>query len=187
MTKYIYRLIMKLTDGILYGFVGPFSVLYIIPQFLMKLSNFKSQGGFGIPVVELCGLLFLWIGAALAIWCTILMNFFGEGTPFVNSAPRKILTRNVYSYVRHPMMWSLLFVIFGEALMYGQPILFVWLIALARILRLIVSNYEEPQLERRFGESWTEYCQKVPCWFPNFRKNKVTAAIISQRVEIDHD
>jgi len=127
--------------------------------------NLQSQGGFGIPGVELLGIIFLWIGAALAVWCTILMNVFGKGTPLVTSAPKKILTHNVYSYIRHPMMWSLLIVVLGEALMYGQPILFIWLIALARVLYLIVLNYEEPQLERRFGESWKNIVKKFPHGF----------------------
>ena len=64
------------------------------------------------------------------------------------------------------MMWALMIVVWGEALMYGQSILLIWLIALARILYLVVVNYEEPQLEQRFGESWKEYCQEVPRWFP---------------------
>jgi protein-S-isoprenylcysteine O-methyltransferase Ste14 len=41
-----------------------------------------------------------------------------------------------------------------------------------RIIYLIVANYEEPQLERRFGESWTEYCQNVPPWIPSFNYQK---------------
>jgi protein-S-isoprenylcysteine O-methyltransferase Ste14 len=101
------------------------------------------------------------------------MFLFGKGTPLITSAPQKIMNRNIYSYVRHPMMWALMFVVLGQVLMYGHIILLVWLIALSRILHLIVINYEEPQLERRFGESWKEYCQEVPRWFPrlNNRNN----------------
>ena len=172
MHKNIYKIIIRLADGALYGFIGPFCVLYVIPQFLMKISNVKSKGGFGMPVLESVGLILMWLGAALAIWCTLLMFLFGKGTPLVTSAPQKIMTRNVYSYVRHPMMWALMIVTLGEALMYGQIILFVWLIALSRILHLVVVNYEEPQLERRFGESWGKYCEKVPRWFPRFNSNK---------------
>jgi protein-S-isoprenylcysteine O-methyltransferase Ste14 len=173
MHKYVHKIILRAADGALYGFIGPFSVLYIIPQFLINISNIESQGGFGIPVIETVGVIIMWCGAALAIWCTILMNLFGKGTPLVTSAPQKILTRNIYSYVRHPMMWALMFVILGQALMYGHPILFIWLIALSRILYLVVVNYEEPQLERRFGESWEKYCQEVPRWFPRFGNKTV--------------
>jgi protein-S-isoprenylcysteine O-methyltransferase Ste14 len=66
-------------------------------------------------------------------------------------------------------MWALFIVVLGEALTFGQWILFVWLIAMSRIIYLIVVNYEEPQLERRFGESWVEYCKEVPRWLPRFK------------------
>ncbi len=169
----VYKIIRLFVDGALYGFIGPFSVLYIIPQFLMKISNIEFQAGFGIPGVETVGLIIIWCGAALAIWCTILMFLFGKGTPLVTSSPQKIMNRNIYSYIRHPMMWALLIVVLGEALMYGQIILFVWLIAMSRIIYLIVVNYEEPQLERRFGESWEIYCQEVPRWFPRFSNKRM--------------
>jgi protein-S-isoprenylcysteine O-methyltransferase Ste14 len=166
MYKDIHKIIQRAVDGALYGFIGPFSVLYIIPRFLMNISNTKSLAGFGIVGVKIAGFIIIWLGAALAIWCTILMFLFGKGTPLVTSAPKKILDHNIYGYVRHPMMWSLIFVVLGQALMYGQIILLLWLIALSRILHLIVANYEEPQLECRFGESWKKYCREVPRWFP---------------------
>lgn len=170
MVRFLYKIILRTVDGALYGFVGPFSVLFIIPRFLMNISNTKSLEGFGIVYVTTVGLIIIWFGAGLAIWCTIVMFLFGKGTPLVTSAPQKILNRNIYAYVRNPMMWALLFVVFGQALMYGQFILLAWLIALSRILHLVVVNYEEPQLERRFGESWKKYSGEVPRWFPRFGK-----------------
>jgi len=174
MLLYLKKVIIRLMDGALYGFIGPFSVLYIIPQFLMRIVKIKSQEGFGFPGVEIVGIILMWSGAALAIYCTLLMFLFGKGTPLVTSAPQKIMDRNIYSYVRHPMMWALFLVVLGEFFTFGQFILLAWLIAMSRIIYLIVVYYEEPQLERRFGESWKEYCKKVPAWFPrlNFQKSK---------------
>jgi protein-S-isoprenylcysteine O-methyltransferase Ste14 len=174
MLKHFYRIIIQLIDGALYGFIGPFCVLYIIPQFLMKLVKIKTEDGFGIAGVETAGIIIMWLGTALAIWCAGLMFLFGKGTFFVTSAPKKIMTRNIYGIVRHPMMWALFIIVLGEILTFGHFILIVWLIAMVRIIYLIVGNYEEPQLESRFGESWKEYCQKVPPWIPrfNFRKGK---------------
>lgn len=79
------------------------------------------------------------------------------------------MTRNIYGRMRHPMMWALYIIVFGEILVFGHFILLVWLIAMVRIIYLIVHNYEEPQLERRFGESWKEYCEQVPPWMPKFK------------------
>ena len=172
MPKRILRFIIKLIDGALYGFIGPFSVLYIIPQFLMKLVKIKTEEGFGIPSVKILGMIIMWSGTALAIWCALLMLFFGQGTFLVTSAPKKIMTRNIYGHVRHPMMWALFTIVFGEILLFGHLILLVWLIAMVRIIYLIVHNYEEPQLDRRFGEAWTTYCQEVPAWIPKFSFRK---------------
>ena len=169
MVKFVYKNLIRIIDGALYGWIGPFSVLYIIPQFIMKITNIKSQDGFGFLIIKITGMVLMWSGAALAIYCSILMLSFAKGTPLVTSAPQKLLVRNIYKYIRHPMMWALFIVVLGEALTFGQWILFIWLIAMSRIIFLIVVNYEEPQLERRFGESWNEYCQKVPRWLPRFR------------------
>jgi protein-S-isoprenylcysteine O-methyltransferase Ste14 len=166
MMKVIYRQLMRAIDGALYGFIGPFCVLYIVPQFLMRTLNMPSEEGFGIPGVKTAGIVLMWLGAALAIYCTVLMFFLGKGTPLVTSAPQKIVARNIYKYIRHPMMWALFIVVLGEALCFGQFILFLWLIAMSRIIYLIVVNYEEPQLERRFGKSWEEYSAEVPRWLP---------------------
>jgi protein-S-isoprenylcysteine O-methyltransferase Ste14 len=174
MLKHFFRIILQLIDGALYGFIGPFCMLYIIPQFLMKLVNIKTEDGFGIPGVETVGIIIMWLGTALAIWCAILMFLFGKGTFLVTSAPKKLMTRNIFGIIRNPMMWALYIIVFGEILTFGHFILLVWLIAMVRIIYLIVANYEEPQLERRFGESWKEYCLKVPPWIPrfNFQKGK---------------
>jgi protein-S-isoprenylcysteine O-methyltransferase Ste14 len=172
MLRHIFRIIIQLIDGALYGFIGPFCVLYIIPQFLMKLVKIKTEDGFGIPGVETAGIIIMWSGTALAIWCAVLMFLFGKGTFLVTSAPKKMMTRNIYGIVRHPMMWALFIIVFGELLTFGHFIILGWLIAMIRIIYLIVSNYEEPQLERRFGESWKEYCKEVPGWIPRFSFRK---------------
>ena len=100
MHKYVHTIILRIVDGALYGFIGPFSVLYIIPQFLMNISHIKARAGFGIPGIKTAGLMIIWFGAALAVWCTILMFLFGKGTPLVTSAPQKILNRNIYPVFR---------------------------------------------------------------------------------------
>lgn len=172
MLKRIYQIILHVMDGTLYGFIGPFCMLYIVPQFLMRLVKIKTEDGFGIPWVETAGIIIMWSGTALAIWCAVLIFLFGNGTFLVTSAPKKIMTRNIFGIVRNPMMWALYIIVFGEILVFGHFILLVWLIAMVRIIYLIVANYEEPQLERRFGERWKEYCQKVPAWIPRFHVQK---------------
>jgi protein-S-isoprenylcysteine O-methyltransferase Ste14 len=175
MMKKIFKVFLKIIDAALYGFIGPFCVLYIIPQFLMRVVRINAEDGFGIPGIEIAGIVIMWSGTALALWCAILMFLFGKGTFFVTSAPKKIMTRNIFGVVRNPMMWALFIIVFGEILTFGHLILIAWLIAMIRIIYLIVTSYEEPQLAIRFGEEWKEYCQEVPGWIPRFtlRNRKV--------------
>ncbi len=172
MLKLLSKNLLRFIDGALYGFIGPFSVLFIIPHFLMKIVPFPAEEGFGFAGLKIAGIILMWSGAVLAVWCSVLMFLYGKGTPLVTSAPQKIMARNIYGKIRNPMMWALFLVVLGEIFLYGHCILIIWLAAMCRIIYLIVVNYEEPQLERRFGENWDEYCKSVPPWFPYFGGSK---------------
>ena len=166
----VLKFIRKVIDGCLYAFVGPFTILFIIPQFIIFLSNKYGLPIFSFPGSKITSEIVMWSGAALAIYCTLLMLFTGKGTPAVTSSPQKIMKRNIYAFVRHPMMWALTIALAGEVIYNGMPLLLLWFIAWLRIQQLYVVNYEEPQLERRFGDSWNEYCEEIPRWFPRFSK-----------------
>ena len=125
--------------------------------------------GFGQYWLEQVGKYLMWFGAIIAIWSTFQMFLFGKGTPLVATPPKKILSTGIFGIVRHPMMWAITIVLLGESLTYGSFILLLWLIAWIRIGHLIVVNYEEPQLERRFGDEYKMYCKNVPRWIPKFR------------------
>ncbi len=162
-------LLTKPIDNMLYIFIGPFSVLYIIPQFLLGLEVNSLVHGFGVNIITFAGRAFMFSGAVLAIWCGLVIKFAGKGTPFVTSPPASVLRKGVYRYGRNPMMLSIILTLFGEALNFGSVFLFVWLFAWIRAGHLIVVQYEEPQLERRFGEEYLNYCKQVPRWLPIFK------------------
>ena len=166
----VLKFIRKVIDGSLYAFIGPFTILFIIPQFIIFLSKKYGLPIFTFPGSQILSEIVMWSGAALAIYCTMLMLFTGKGTPAVTSSPQKIMKRNIYAYVRHPMMWALTIALAGEVIYNGMPLLLLYFIAWLRIQQLYVVNYEEPQLERRFGDSWNVYCNEVPRWFPRFSK-----------------
>lgn len=166
----ILKFIRKMIDGCLYAFIGPFTVLFIIPQFLVYISNKYNLPYWGFPGSKIISEVMMWSGAALAIYCTLMMLFTGKGTPAVTSAPQKIMRKNIYAYLRHPMMWALTITLAGFVIYHGKLLLLIYFIAWLRIQHLYVVNYEEPQLERRFGESWHEYCAEVPRWLPRLSK-----------------
>ena len=168
--KSIIYYLKKLFDGFLYSFIGPFSMLFIIPQFLLKIDNRPDLPGFTILFIEEIGKYSMWFGAALAIWCSVVMFIAGKGTPLVSSPPQKLISNGIFGLIRHPMMLAINIVLLGEILTFGSYILILWFTAWLRIGHLIVVNYEEPQLERRFGKEYIEYCKIVPRWLPKIKK-----------------
>jgi protein-S-isoprenylcysteine O-methyltransferase Ste14 len=159
----------SIQDGILYLFIGPFNVLFIIPQFLLEVEKRLGIIPFHIPAGDITGRYLTWLGAALAIYCTLLMKIQGKGTPLVKEPPKKIMDKNIYGIVRNPMMWSLILVLLGEIIWFGSALLIIWFFAWLRIGYLIIKDYEEPQLAQRFGEEWFQYCKRVPRWIPKIR------------------
>jgi len=51
----------------------------------------------------------------------------------------------------------------------GAPDAFVYTVIVFTLFYLFVVYYEEPNLRRRFGESYERYCATVPRWLPSFR------------------
>ncbi len=57
-------------------------------------------------------------------------------------------------------------VLAGQALWTGSWILALWLVTFVLINVVYFLLFEEPGLERRFGEPYREYKQRVPRWIP---------------------
>ncbi len=167
------KYLLKLIDSCIYALIGPFAVLYIFPRFFRELEAHFYQLPFNY-YIDKTGVVFMWSGAALAIWCGILMflNKYGSVIPFFK--PTKLVTSGPYGIVRHPMMWALFLVLIGEVLTYSSPFTLLWLLIWIRFSKIYISDYEDPFLIKHFGEEYLQYCQKVPRWIPNFFFNERT-------------
>ncbi len=90
----------------------------------------------------------------------------GLGTPAPVAPTQKLVVTGLYRYVRNPMYVSVLAIIFGQALLFGDARL-VLLAALAwAASHIFVAGFEEPRLEREFGARYAAYRANVPRWIP---------------------
>ena len=71
-----------------------------------------------------------------------------------------------YRVVRNPMYVGVLFVVFGQALLFGDGRLLIYDAIVAAAFHLFVILYEEPALVRRFGSPYERYRAHVPRWLP---------------------
>lgn len=114
------------------------------------------------------GLLLLVGGGTLAGWCVWIFLTAGQGTPAPFDPPRKFVVRGPYRYVRNPMMLGGLTALSGAALYFSSPTILLTTITLLLFVNLFVLLWEEPDLERRFGEAYRQYKSTVPRWIPRF-------------------
>lgn len=126
--------------------------------------------GLTLPAwAPLLGLALVVAGAALVASCVLAFALVGKGTPAPFDAPREFVAAGPYRFVRNPMYLGAAAVLAGAGLMLRSPAAAAVAILFLALTHAFVRLYEEPTLERRFGESYRRYKARVPRWLPRVR------------------
>ena len=113
--------------------------------------------------------LFLALGAAIYFWCAWDFAVTGLGTPAPNDAPKVLVAKGLYRYVRNPMYVGVACLIISRAIFWQSYPVVIYLLIVVAFFHTFVMAYEEPHLKRAFGEQYEEYCRRVPRWLPRLR------------------
>lgn len=83
-----------------------------------------------------------------------------------SSMGAQLIQEGPFAWVRNPLYVGNFFIAIGISIFSGL----VWLVILTGVLFAIqyyfIVNYEEEHLNTTFGDTYHQYCQKVPAWFP---------------------
>ncbi|GAA3589652.1 isoprenylcysteine carboxylmethyltransferase family protein [Nonomuraea rosea] len=116
------------------------------------------------------------IGAALVLaGVAVLVNAFvrfvveGLGTPLPVAPPDRLVVGGLYRHVRNPMYVAIFAAVIGQAMVFGDPGLLLYVAVLAIPVYSFVHWYEEPNLSERFGSDYDAYRSHVPGWWPRLR------------------
>ena len=146
----------------------PGTVLVLVPLWIARANGigFALAGSAGGRALQLLGVALLALG--LVLFASSLRRFAseGEGTLAPWDPPRKLVVRGPYRFVRNPMISGVVFVLFAEALLLRSPPHLLWALAFLALNLVYIPALEEPQLVRRFGDPYREYCRHVPRVFP---------------------
>ncbi|CAG0935358.1 protein-S-isoprenylcysteine O-methyltransferase [Thermoflexales bacterium] len=155
----------------------PFGVVVIVPAWLLiAYAAGNTPWAEASPLVwVLCalGLVFLIGGLGLFSWCVSLFDRVGRGTLAPWDSTRHLVAVGPYRYIRNPMISGVAAMLVGEALLWGSSVLGLWAGLFITINHIYFVLFEEPGLEKRFGESYRAYKAAVPRWIPRlrFRRN----------------
>jgi protein-S-isoprenylcysteine O-methyltransferase Ste14 len=147
-------------------FVG-FLLVYL-PARVLAGTGIHTPAGFG--VAQAAGATVCGLGAALTLWCVTAFIRTGKGTPAPFDAPRRLVIRGPYRWVRNPMYAGAALAVAGGALFYASAWLLAYAAAFLLFFHLIVVLYEEPTLGRKFGADYDDYRQRVHRWRPGPRR-----------------
>ena len=148
--------------------VFPFVMAVVIPVWLARRDHVTLSPAETVPLllVQLAGVLVLVTG--IILFASSLRRFAsdGKGTLAPWDPPRQLVVRGPYRYVRNPMISGVILILLGEALVLLSTSHLWWVLIFFGTNTVYIPLLEEPQLESRFGDSYTEYCRHVPRLIP---------------------
>jgi protein-S-isoprenylcysteine O-methyltransferase Ste14 len=155
---------LLLLKNVLFTILVPGMVAVYVP--LRIIARPASGLTFEWRPYQIVALLPLTLGGAIYFWCLWDFAVSGRGTPAPIDAPKRLVVRGLYRYVRNPMYVGVLLVVAGWAmylrstavLIYGG---FLWI-----AFQLFVVLVEEPSLEKKFGQNYQDYRRTVHRWLP---------------------
>lgn len=116
------------------------------------------------PVSRVVGAFLMAVGTALAITCVASFVALGRGTPAPFDPPTRFVVSGPYLWVRNPMYIGGLAMLVGFGLWHGSVSMLLFAVLLLCLVHAFVVFYEEPQLERRFGDAYRAYRREVRRW-----------------------
>jgi protein-S-isoprenylcysteine O-methyltransferase Ste14 len=148
-----------LVPGTVAGYI-PWTIVRDVP---LELTPLAIPAGFCFVV-----------GVAIYLWCAYDFGVAGRGTPAPIDAPKHLVVRGLYRYVRNPMYVGVMLVLAGWNLLYRTDTLMNYTLGAFVFFNLFIFFYEEPHLRRLFGEEYTAYRLRAGRWLPRIRSGNRT-------------
>ncbi len=152
----------------------PFVVVVLVPRTLLRSGSTAGctpPGGASLAawLRMFAGAILMAAGFALFAWCVSLFARVGRGTLAPWDPTRRLVAVGPYRHVRNPMITGVLGMLLGETLFWRSRAVGLWAALFLGLNHLYILAFEEPGLERRFGESYRTYRANVPRWLPRLR------------------
>ena len=160
------RLIAVLGSA-LFLVIAPGTILGLGPWWITRW-RFESPAWEALPL-RVVGAVLILAGVPILLESFARFALEGLGTPAPVAPPRHLVVTGVYRHVRNPIYVALTSIIVGQALLFGNVVLFGYAAIWVFVFNLAVLVHEEPELRATFGAEYEAYCANVPRWLPRLR------------------
>lgn len=162
-----WRRIALFVETIAFTIVVPGTVAFWLPPLVLDPARLAMPATWS--VVQFAALVPLAAGAAIYARCVWDFAMRGRGIPLPIDHPKQLVVTGLYRYVRNPMYLGVLLFLLGWALFLQYPAFVLYATVWFGLVNLFVLLYEEPNLRRKFGESYLRYMAAVGRWIPGRR------------------
>lgn len=137
----------------------PGMVAGLVPALILRgsaspVTTAATAAGYGLVAA----------GLGLLITCIVGFAREGRGTLAPYDPPDALVARGPYRFTRNPMYVGVVTILIGLSLAHWSASLAVYAAGVATAFVTFVRLYEEPRLERQFGDSYRTYKARVPRW-----------------------
>jgi len=146
-------------------------ISFILPVIVLILVPLAIETNVSINHILslLTGLFIMCMGLYIMTMTISLFIRIGKGTLAPWSPTRKLVIHGLYRHVRNPMIMGVLIVLIGESIAILSMNILIWAVIFFIINNLYFVIYEEPNLEKRFGDEYQDYKKNVPRWIPRLK------------------
>lgn len=127
-------------------------------------------------VLRVIGILLIIAGAAGLVECFVRFVRQGRGTPAPIYPTERLVVSGLYRWVRNPMYTTVLALLIGQVLWFGNVSVLIYAAGAWLITHLFVCFYEEPTLRRTYGAQYDVWRAHVPRWIPRLKPWRDPAA-----------
>jgi protein-S-isoprenylcysteine O-methyltransferase Ste14 len=165
--SFSWRRIGLVIEAIVFTILVPGAVAFWLPLVVLDATKLVVLRAWSVE--QFVALVPLTVGAAVYGRCVWDFVTRGRGIPMPIDHPKQLVVSGLYRYVRNPMYLGVLLFLLGEALFLRYAAFVLYTAIWFGFVNLFVLLYEEPNLRRKFGESYTSYTAAVGRWVPGRR------------------
>lgn len=136
----------------------------IFPNFFIYLNDSFQLPVYTNIIFQIIGGIFILGAILIDFFSFMLFKKFGQGTPVIIEPTKKLVIKGLYKYTRNPIYLGHILIFIGEFLLFGRSFLLVYILLAFISLQFYIIKYEEPEMERKFGQDYFKYKTKVNRW-----------------------